>query len=221
MSYEQRFELTTRSLLQHIKKIITDNYNGYFDMWLDCESDLQQIYTYEFKEHFGDLITKEISSLLFFAGDNLVFAIKTYVKVNENHSLSDILDYVENFTNIQLENFDNWCDELYNSMYVDEEKEYPMIECHNYSFCNTKDKDFLIEQYGGTCDNCWKYFGHINNINENKECNICNEAKNIIKLQCNHEMCYDCWKKIADDHHNVPTKCPFCRKQIGAWKIPE
>ena len=44
------------------------------------------------------------------------------------------------------------------------------------------------------------------------KCYICFfEKKNYIILECNHEMCYCCLKKIKKDGE---IKCPFCRKDI-------
>jgi hypothetical protein len=220
MSYEERFTLTKETLVRKIKDAIYENHNNYFDMWLDCEVDLQENYLFYFKKYFENYLTKEMEHEIYFAGDNLVYAIKAYIKMNEDYDIHDILQYAELFIDTQMDDFDNWCD-LSMTMYVDEEVECEIKECHNFLFCQNKDKDWVIEQHGGTCADCWMYFGQIKDTNENKECNICNETKNIIKIACNHEMCYDCWKKIADDHHNVPTKCPYCRAQIGAWKIPE
>ena len=219
MSYQERFKLTTHDILKDIKESISENYHVYFDMWLSCEADLPEIYRYYFKEHFGYLITKDIEHEIYFAGNNLVYAIVAYIKSNNTHTLEDVLQFAEAFFDCQMEDFDNWCEELSDALYIDEEKEYEMKECNNFSYCQTKEKDWVIEQHGGTCSDCWMYFGQINNTNESKECTICNEIKNIIKLSCNHEMCFDCWKTIAEDHTKLPTSCPYCRKQIGAWKI--
>ena len=217
MSYEQRFKLVKETIIQEIKEAINKNDNQNFNMWLNYENDLQEIYLYYFKKYFENYLTKDIKNQIYFAGDNLVYAIKAYIQMNENYDSYDILLYAEIFIDNQMDDFENWC-ELSMAMYVDEEKECELKECNNISFCKTKDKDWIIEQYDGTCSQCWKYFGKINNTNESKECTICNETKNIITLSCNHEMCYDCWKKIADDHTKLPTSCPYCRKEIGAWK---
>jgi hypothetical protein len=218
MSYEERFELTTHDILNDIKKSISENYDVYFDMWLSCEADLPEIYRYYFKEHFGDLITDEIKSKIYSSGDNLRYAIQAYIKCNDEPSLEEVLQFAEAFFDYQMDEIDNSLD-LSMTMYFDETKEYEMKECHNFSYCQNKAEDWLIDQRGGTCSQCWMYFGQINNTNESKECTICNEIKNIIKLSCNHEMCFDCWKTIAEDHTKLPTCCPYCRKQIGAWKI--
>ena len=225
MSYEERFDLATDSIINKIRKSITDKYyhgfNGFFDWWISCEADLPQIYTYYFKEQFGDLITKDIEHQIYFAGDNLRYTIQAYRRCNIEPSLDNILKYVTEFINYQMRDFDNWCEELSDKMYFDETKEYETKECHNFSYCQNKAKDWLINQRGGNCSQCWMYFGKINNTNESKECTICNEIKNIVKLSCNHEMCFDCWKTIADDHTRLPTSCPYCRKQIGAWTISD
>jgi len=222
MSYEERLDLAIYSIQNKIRKSITDKYyhgfNGFFDWWISVEADLPQIYIYYFKEQFGNLITKDIEHQIYFAGDNLRYTIQAYRKCIQP-SLDNILNYVEKFINYQMQEIDNWCEELSDALYVDEEKECEIKECHNFTYCQTKEKDWVIEQHGGTCSHCWMYFGQINNTNESKECTICNEIKNIIKLSCNHEMCFDCWKKIADDHTKLPTSCPYCRKQIGAWKL--
>ena len=52
----------------------------------------------------------------------------------------------------------------------------------------------------------------------NIECNICFENKKLIKvLECNHELCFDCYKLL------INPSCPFCRhdiKLISSENIP-
>jgi hypothetical protein len=55
------------------------------------------------------------------------------------------------------------------------------------------------------------------NINENCECNICWEEKqvcNFVKLGCNHEFCKDCViKSLRNEQRDKPC-CALCRGEI-------
>lgn len=54
------------------------------------------------------------------------------------------------------------------------------------------------------------------------ECTICYNSNNLIRSECNHQACEDCWVKIF----RKKSVCPFCRKSIHTWmkktfNIPE
>jgi hypothetical protein len=111
MSYEEKFEPVATSLINHCKECVIDGYNnGMFESWLDIDADLDFGHAYEkaFKEHFGDLITAEITARFFFAGKNIIYAIKSYLFLKENrYNLNELLKFVENFVSWQLSEFGN------------------------------------------------------------------------------------------------------------------
>jgi hypothetical protein len=59
-----------------------------------------------FKEHFGDCVTDTINSQLWFAGKNIVYAIESFMLVQEDMcEPNDLLDFVEVFISKQLDDF--------------------------------------------------------------------------------------------------------------------
>jgi hypothetical protein len=50
------------------------------------------------------------------------------------------------------------------------------------------------------------------------ECSICYEQKNKnVKLECGHEICYDCWYFITKNNFGH-GECPLCRGYSG-WAM--
>ena len=61
-----------------------------------------------FNNHFGDYITEDVNTQLWFAGKNIVYAISSFLSLkNNNHQLSELLDFVEGFVSTQLDDFHN------------------------------------------------------------------------------------------------------------------
>jgi len=109
MSYYERFELFSQSLLTHCKKLISENHQR-FDSWLRfvAEHELGSGYQYICKEHFGNCITDEIKDKLFFAGKNILYAINSFIWLKgDEYELDELLEFVEKFICEQLDDFDN------------------------------------------------------------------------------------------------------------------
>ena len=88
------------------------------------------------------------------------------------------------------------------------------IKCANYKYCNFR----CIEKYDMIvfpfCLDCDSQMGKFKNTNIIKECNICYENKNILLLECNHEICNECWFLITRKSETCGFKkllCPICR----------
>jgi hypothetical protein len=108
--YQQKFELVRNSLIKYCKECISKNHDNYFDMWLRCKADMVfgHGYQYIFKEHFGVYITDEIEAQLWFAGKNIIYAINSFISLNNDYyELNELLDFVESFVSEQLDDFDN------------------------------------------------------------------------------------------------------------------
>jgi hypothetical protein len=117
MSYEEKFERVRSKILEDSKKIVIDNYqtqNNYFDMWLMADADMEfgNTYVNKFKEEFSDYMNSDIESLLWFAGKSIIFGIQGFLGYKEKPSLKDLLKFVESFISAQLDDFDNWCDDI-------------------------------------------------------------------------------------------------------------
>lgn len=82
------------------KKDLTEFYS-YGDICNDYISNLKQ----EFPEHIG----KEIEPLLDVAGYHIGCAVKAYIMSNPDFVIGDVLQFVENFLKIQLDDIGNWC----------------------------------------------------------------------------------------------------------------
>jgi hypothetical protein len=110
MTFYDRFELAQTALLKSIQDAITNHHNGFFKIWLGCEADMAFGYAYQniFKEHFGDYITEEVKTQLWFAGKNILYSIRAFLSLKDNnYSLKELLDFVEAFISEQLEDFEN------------------------------------------------------------------------------------------------------------------
>lgn len=124
MSYEEKFERVRLSLINHCLECIRENWNRMFDMWLDMEADMEfgDGYQEKFKEEFSQYMNEGIEGDLWFAGKNIVFAIRAFMSFKTDISLSEVLSFTENFINTQLDDFGNWCDGIL--MAMPDEDEY-------------------------------------------------------------------------------------------------
>ena len=125
MSYSEKFEIVKGNIINECKKDISDNWDRMFDMWLSCEADWEFPHNYKkaFNDEFAQYMKPDIETLLWISGKNIVFAINTYMSVKDNYNLDDILRFTETFIENQLEDFDNWCDDIMMDMY-EESSEY-------------------------------------------------------------------------------------------------
>ncbi len=124
MSYEEKFERVRISLVNYCLQCIRENWNRMFDMWLSCDADMEfgNGYQEKFKEEFSQYMNDKIEGDLWFAGNNIVFAISAFMAYKDDPSLNDVLDFTEKFVTAQLDDFGNWCDEISMAMYDEEEE---------------------------------------------------------------------------------------------------
>lgn len=116
MSYEEKFALVRESLTQHFKELIVRNHTKNFTMWLKMEANMEFGYGYQnkFKEHFGEKINDEIKDQLWFAGQNIIYAINSFIYMEylkegeeDNYNLAELLVFVDFFISSQLNDFGN------------------------------------------------------------------------------------------------------------------
>jgi len=88
-----------------------------------------------------------------------------------------------------------------------------LIKCRNYDKCNIKLPQWIIDCHKGVCDNCFVQMGIHDYLELKEECNICFEIKNMLKLQCGHNICNDCWFDITYTSDDIYVLCPFCRSK--------
>ncbi len=116
MSYEYKFNRVKTALIDFIKeKIISRyNYNNEFHLW--SYSAIKEAYVSKFKDEFAEYMNEEIEAKLWFAGQNIGFAVQTFVDTNPNFTLINLVKFVESFVTIQLDEFGNWCDDIMMAM---------------------------------------------------------------------------------------------------------
>lgn len=135
MTFSEKLELIKISLIEKFKEIITRCYSQpMFDMWLICDADMSFGGWYEdyFKEHFGDNITEDVECRLWFAGKNILYAIKSFIYIkNDDYELDELLDFVEYFVSEQLSQFGN---------------DYSDFECYNWSMIINNEEPENIEE---------------------------------------------------------------------------
>ncbi len=125
-TYSEKFENVRVALITDFKRRIENNWEQMFYMWLSCEADMEfgSGYQDHFKKEFDKYITDEINTLLWFAGKNVVFSIGAFMAFKGDSNLEDVLTFTEDFLDEQLDDFDNWCDDIGQAMY----KESPEYE---------------------------------------------------------------------------------------------
>ena len=123
MSYEERFIRVKTSLVNFVKERITSryNYNNEFHMW--SYSAIKEAYVSKFKDEFALYMNDEIETKLWFAGQNIGFAVQTYIDTTPNYTLRNLVKFVETFLTIQLDDFSNWGDEIMMAMSDEENGE--------------------------------------------------------------------------------------------------
>ena len=125
MDYHDKLDIVRNTIITESTQRITENWERMFDMWLMYEADWEFPYIYKkaFNHQFAQYIKPEINTLFYVAGKNIVFAINTYMSVKNDADLYDVLTFVERFIGEQLDDFDNWCDDIGTAMY-EESSEY-------------------------------------------------------------------------------------------------
>jgi hypothetical protein len=131
MTYEERMNTVRTQLLTFVGECITEHHNQHFDMWFqsgDAAAAFGETYVFLFKNEFEQYMTPEIESKLWFAGQNVTFAIQAFVKSNPRHTLNTLLKFAENVVKVQLHDVDNWCNDLYMAYPDDETTDDVQIE---------------------------------------------------------------------------------------------
>ena len=125
MGYSEKFEIVKTNIIKECKKNISDNWLMMFDMWLSCEADWEFPHNYKkaFNDEFAQYMKPDIETLLWLSGKNIVFAISAYMSLKGHADLNDVLEFTERFIENQLDDFDNWCDDIMMGMY-EESSEY-------------------------------------------------------------------------------------------------
>ncbi len=95
------------------------------------------------------------------------------------------------------------------------------VECRNYKYCNEKNPQMILYCHNGMCMNCAIQMGRHKTSDIVDYCPVCLENKNMIILNCNLQICNECWYKITeigfgDENRESGPKCPLCRS-LNDW----
>jgi len=123
MTYEERFKIVRDHLISYTKEKITSRYNYCNEFFMWSYSAIKEEYVRAFKEQFEHYMTKENEALIWFAAYNIGVSVRAYINSHPEYKLEDLVEFVENFVKDQLDDFDNWCDDISQAMY-EETSEY-------------------------------------------------------------------------------------------------
>jgi hypothetical protein len=106
-----RFHTIKDSLIAFVKELITNRYhcNNDFETW--TYSAIKEAYVGKFKTELE--IKSDVEDRLYFAGENLEFAMKSFIHVNPTIALETIIEFAELFMKRQFEQFDSWCHDVH------------------------------------------------------------------------------------------------------------
>jgi len=121
--YEQKFNIVKNSLINFVKQQIISRYNYTNEFHIWSYSAIKESYVSKFKEEFSEYMNSDIETKLWFAGQNIGFAVKTFINLNPKYTLNTLLKFVETFLIIQLNEFGNWCEEIEGAMPCEDEEE--------------------------------------------------------------------------------------------------
>ena len=116
MTYEERKNTVRTRLLTFTEECITEHHNQQFDMWFqsgDAAAAFGETYVFLFRNEFEQYMTPETESKLWFAGQNITFAIQAFVKYNQRYTLNTLIKFAKHIVKVQLDDVDNWCDDLF------------------------------------------------------------------------------------------------------------
>jgi hypothetical protein len=138
MGYADKFEIFKNKFITQCKETIKENWLQMFDMWLryEAEWEFPYIYKQEFNKEFSDYMKPNIETLLWNSGKNIVFSISAYMLSKKDADLDDILNFTENFLLCQLDDFDNWSDDIGMDIYEES------------SDCNKRDNAIIADNSG-------------------------------------------------------------------------
>ena len=113
-TYEERLENVKKALIQFIMKNVKDEYENHNGAWFERQEfyEIAEAYVDSFSKEFQNHMTPSFRDKLWFAGQNVAYAIHTFCKMYPGYALIDLLRFVHTFVSEQLEDFDNWSHEF-------------------------------------------------------------------------------------------------------------
>ena len=121
MSYGEKVARVKENIIALVLERIESRYNFNKDFHFWSYSAIAEGYVSKFKEEFSQYMNDEINTRLWFAGKNVAFAVQSFIDINPSYTCRSLLRFVEAFVTTQLDDFDNWCDEIATAMPTEEE----------------------------------------------------------------------------------------------------
>ena len=125
MSYEQKIQTVKLALISYVKGLVlSSRYNNEFEFHTSSSYyAIKEAYVSKFKEVFSEYMNEDIEARLWFAGQNIEFVIQAFIDMNPNYTHSSLNNFVEAFLQRQLNEFENWCDDIMIAMPDEENQE--------------------------------------------------------------------------------------------------
>ena len=119
MHYEQRLALVKHAIVDDCRKLIRNNWEKKFNMWLIMEADIEFGYSYQnkFKEQFAKYMNSDVEDMLWLLGKNLLCSINAFMRYKDEVGVDDVLDFAELFIKEQIEDFTIWSDDISMAMF--------------------------------------------------------------------------------------------------------
>lgn len=113
-THEDRLKKVKDSLKKFITDNVTSEYKKHNGVWFETREfyEIAEAYADHFSKEFQNQMTPSFRDKLWFAGQNVAYAIHTFCKIYSGYLLIDLLRFVNTFVSEQLDDFDNWSHEF-------------------------------------------------------------------------------------------------------------
>lgn len=113
-TYDEKLKKVVQSLTKFIMDDITSKYEEWSGAWFEFREfyEVAEAYGKHFSKEFGPQLDESFRLKLWFAGQNVAYAIHAYVKTNPDYTSDEFIRFVNTFVSDQLGDFDNWSHEF-------------------------------------------------------------------------------------------------------------
>lgn len=124
--YTQKLELVRKSLQIYYKGCIVQQWGDDFQSWLKYESAFELVDGFRriFDDHLGKYIDLITYNYLYIAGIQIIVSIKAYMQMIPLCELETLLEFIRCLINEQIDEIDNWCDDILREIENELKREY-------------------------------------------------------------------------------------------------
>lgn len=116
MSYDERLQKVKTSLSSYVKDQIRRRFQFCNEFYEWNYSTIKDAYVSFFQKEFTPYMNGVIENKLWFAAQNVGYAIQSFVKLTPHYTLEKLIVFVDTFMSMQFREFHNWCDEIMMAM---------------------------------------------------------------------------------------------------------